>query len=342
MDKSSPAISVIIPVYNTEPYLAECFASVIQQHFRDVEIIVVNDGSTDGSLSVITRYMKKDGRMVLLDKKNEGTGPARNDGIRAARGDYLLFLDADDCLAPDALEILYADMRKAPCDVLIFNGRSFWDSTAGRRWDAKPYFALGPSDENINYTGLQCISRTGGQIQQPGMKMYDRRFLDDHRIAFSDACAGEDYYFFYASMIHAKKVRYFHLTGYYRRYRPGSSVTDPSIRSTHERIASFKYIASTLEIVKTPEDKVLLGRQHAYYASVLWVRSLARADQKERSLLLEEFSAAGLDIFIAQNRHDWKLAALYRVISLPAAYMPLQRLAAHFLRRLYRSRTRLL
>ncbi len=342
MTRRTPAFSVIIPVCNMEAYLAECLDSVLSQDFQDYEIVIVNDGSTDASLSIISRYMDQDDRLVLIDQANAGTGPARNAGIKAAKAEGLLFLDADDCLAPGALDALHQERRKAPCDILIFNGRSFRDADNGRLWDEKPYFDLGPDDENVTDTGLSWIERTGGQIQQPGMKLYNRQFIVEGRIAFSDACAGEDYYFFYVSMIHARRVRYFHYQGYCRRYRPGSSVTDLSIRSTRQRIASFCCVAATPSLADLPKHRRLIASQHAYYAAVLWVRSMVRTDPEERNVLLADFRAFGLASYLCQNRWDWKLAAFYRIISLPRFCLPLQRLSAFLLRRLYQSKTRLL
>lgn len=93
----NPKVSVIIPVYNTEQYLAECLDSVINQTLREIEIIVINDNSPDNSLQIINEYQKKDSRIILIDKKkNEGVGKARNDGIEKATGEFVIFMDSDD------------------------------------------------------------------------------------------------------------------------------------------------------------------------------------------------------------------------------------------------------
>ena len=89
-------VSVVIPVYNAEKYLCECLDSAAGQTLRDVEILCIDDGSTDNSAAVVAQYIKKDPRIRLIRQENSGSGAARNRGIRTARGEYIAFLDADD------------------------------------------------------------------------------------------------------------------------------------------------------------------------------------------------------------------------------------------------------
>lgn len=91
-------VSVIIPVYNVEKYLEECLDSIINQTLKEIEIICIDDGSTDSSLNVLENYKKKDKRIIVLQQQNLGAGAARNKGLDLARGKYLSFLDADDFL----------------------------------------------------------------------------------------------------------------------------------------------------------------------------------------------------------------------------------------------------
>lgn len=101
-------VSVIIPIYNTEKYLEECLESVLNQTLKEIEIIAVDDGSTDNSLSILGRYAEKYVNIVILTQSNQGAGPARNNGIRNAKGKYLIFMDPDDFYpSNDCLEALY-------------------------------------------------------------------------------------------------------------------------------------------------------------------------------------------------------------------------------------------
>ncbi len=110
---NTPKISVIVPVYNVEAYLPQCLDSVLSQTLTDIEVICINDGSPDGSLSILRRYEQADPRVKVIDKKNEGVGKARNDGIAAARGEYIAFMDSDDWYPnEDVLDLLYTSAIK--------------------------------------------------------------------------------------------------------------------------------------------------------------------------------------------------------------------------------------
>ncbi len=102
-----PKVSVIIPVYNVEEYLSECLDSLINQTLRDIEIICINDGSTDNSLNILNEYAKKDSRITVLTQENQGAAVARNRGLDIAKGEYLSILDSDDYFKQDMLEKLY-------------------------------------------------------------------------------------------------------------------------------------------------------------------------------------------------------------------------------------------
>ena len=113
-----PKISIIIPVYNVEPYLRRCIDSVLEQTMQDYEIVVVNDGSTDNSGSICDQYANQYDQIRVIHKQNGGLSDARNTGIKAATGDYILFLDSDDYLDTDALEKLWTGVNKN-VDIII-------------------------------------------------------------------------------------------------------------------------------------------------------------------------------------------------------------------------------
>ena len=115
-----PAVSIVIPVYNIGKYLEKCLDSVVAQTFPDIEIIIVNDGSTDNSPEIIARYADKDSRIVVIDKSNEGLAYARKSGIEAARGTYIYHLDGDDYLEFDAIELLYRKAKEEDADMVVF------------------------------------------------------------------------------------------------------------------------------------------------------------------------------------------------------------------------------
>ena len=114
-----PLISVIVPAFNSEKWLTECCESVLRQTYPNVELIVVNDGSTDGTYNLLNYIAEKDHRVRVIHTENTGVCRARNIGLDAAAGDYITFLDADDLLMSDALEKLYAQISLTSADMVI-------------------------------------------------------------------------------------------------------------------------------------------------------------------------------------------------------------------------------
>ena len=102
-----PKISVIVPVYNSEKYLSEALRSLEEQTFKNFEVVIVNDGSTDGSDKIIEKFIEKNRNFKLINQKNMGPGCAKNTGIKYSTGEYVTFLDSDDFFAPNFLEVLY-------------------------------------------------------------------------------------------------------------------------------------------------------------------------------------------------------------------------------------------
>ena len=122
---NNPKVSVIIPVYNTEAYVEQTLRSIMGQTLRDIELIVVNDGSTDGSLSVLERIATGDDRIRLFTQPNKGLSQTRNAGIARARGEFIYFMDSDDLLEPDALERCYERCQSDRLDFVFFDAESF-------------------------------------------------------------------------------------------------------------------------------------------------------------------------------------------------------------------------
>ena len=125
----APAVSVIVPIYNVEKYLAECVDSILGQTFQDMEIILVDDGSLDSSGQMADDYAARDKRVKVIHKENGGLSSARNAGMKIARGEYIYFCDSDDYISLDAIEILYETATKNDLDMVLFNGDSFVDKS---------------------------------------------------------------------------------------------------------------------------------------------------------------------------------------------------------------------
>ena len=118
---NSIKVSIIVPVYNVEQYLVKCLDSLINQTLKEIEIICINDGSTDNSLEILNAYSQKDSRVKVIDKENEGVSAARNIGLEQAQGEYVMFVDSDDYLELKACELAYNQIINSKADLLLFN-----------------------------------------------------------------------------------------------------------------------------------------------------------------------------------------------------------------------------
>ena len=122
-------VSIIIPIYNGEKHLAECLDTIQNQTYTNLEIICINDGSRDKSLSILKEYQKKDDRFIVIDQKNAGQSKARNEGIRRASGKYISFVDCDDFIELDMIEKMVLKAEETNADIVITNFSLYFEDT---------------------------------------------------------------------------------------------------------------------------------------------------------------------------------------------------------------------
>ena len=224
-------VSVVIPVYNVEPYLEKCMDSVIGQTLRELEIICVNDGSTDGSREILERYAKQDPRIQIVDQVNQGLSAARNTGMDHMTGKYLYFLDSDDYISPDAMERLYEKAEEMQLDLLCFNAEAFSDEAdeelSRRRMKLERYY-----DRNADYPDIYSGNELMEQFRKNGdylvavwMHFYRTTFVKEAGLRFVHGAYHEDNSFTFECMTAAKRAAYLNKVFYHRYVRPGSITT---------------------------------------------------------------------------------------------------------------------
>lgn len=155
----TPVISVVVPVYNVEAWLSECLDSIIAQSISDMEIICVDDGSTDNSPEILKEYAARDERIRVITQENRGVSEARNCGAREAKGEFLYFMDSDDIIEPEALELCINDMKNRNLEYVCFNAVGFADSQdkveVAERMNEK-YYTRTLNDKKV-YTGKELF-----------------------------------------------------------------------------------------------------------------------------------------------------------------------------------------
>ena len=180
-----PKISVIVPVYNVEKTLRRCLNSILEQTFKDFEVILVDDGSTDNGGAICDEYIKIHSNFRVIHKNNEGLGPTRNAGIAIAKGEYLYHCDSDDWLKPTLLENAYNAIKTSDADVCLFGYDMLVESKEGVKSWGKVTMADG------NYTNLEEAKKffvrnynNGFSVLCAWNRMYKRSFIIDNQILF--------------------------------------------------------------------------------------------------------------------------------------------------------------
>ena len=197
---SQPVISVILPVYNVEPYLRESLDSDLAQTFSDWEVICIDDGSTDGCGVILEEYARRDGRIRVLRQPNAGQSSARNAGLNAAVGDYVAFLDADDRFAPDFCESLLNEARDTDADMTTCFFRLFGDASVWRV--PRPLDEARVLERDADQIGL--YARLGTYVWTT---LWRRDFLENNRLRFlADAIPYEDTPFTFLGAARAKRI----------------------------------------------------------------------------------------------------------------------------------------
>lgn len=232
MNNLNPTISIIVPVYNTALYLPKCLDSIAAQTFTDFEVLMIDDGSTDGSGEICDRYSQSDSRFIAIHQFNQGVSASRNNGLKQARGSYISFIDSDDYVHLQMLELLYNGIRQEDYDLAI------------------AYYKTVVINEKINFQPIvtpcfidipiqETIARLfiSGEDMRYGScwnKLYDKRLLEG--ICFSDFKISEDFFFNMEVLSKASKVVGVEHVLYYYLQHETSTVHQLSKRKEVDRI----------------------------------------------------------------------------------------------------------
>jgi glycosyltransferase involved in cell wall biosynthesis len=215
-------ISCIIPAYNIEKYIARCLESVISQSLTNLEIIVINDCSTDGTLEIINEYALKDTRIkVITNEKNSGLSYSRNIGLENASGQYIHFLDGDDFIKHNTYEELYKKTLETPLDIIIFDYYKY--SEKNGKISATKKRKITPQ---IIYSTINDKKKLLNSGVVAWNKIYSNKFLQNNNLRFINGVYYEDIPFFWRSIILAEHVLYLNKPFYFYSQRDNSIMKD--------------------------------------------------------------------------------------------------------------------
>ena len=213
--KNNPLISVVLPTYNVAQYLQQCLESVAAQTYRNIEVIIIIDGATDGSYEIAQEFCKKDNRFAVYWQENAGSGPARNAGLAHCQGEYVMFVDPDDWIEPELLEKLYEAQQEGDYD-LVASRRIFVSCDKdGKiiRINKKHYNDEAiSSQQDVRKAYMRMLEM--GAVSSPTQKLYKLSLIKDQHIEFPSLRRSQDVAFNYRYYNHIRSLRLISYSGY--------------------------------------------------------------------------------------------------------------------------------
>lgn len=262
VDENKVAVSVIVAVYNAEAYLEQCLNSICKQTLQNIEIICVDDGSTDNSFSILEKYKQKDNRILIIQQEQQGAGNARNHGLQYAHGVYLSFLDADDFFEIDFLESLYGRARQTEADIVVCEASEYDQKTGSIH---KMAFSL--RTENLPQKQIFSHQDMPNEIFNSFQtwawnKLFRTTFIKDNGLKFQEIQRTNDLLFTCLALVLAEKITILERSFIYYRVNHGGNC-----QSSNER-APFDFYVALLELKKQLQNQQLYGVVRSSYCNL--------------------------------------------------------------------------
>ncbi len=311
-------LSIIIPAYNAESFLPQCLESILSQH-GDFEVIVVNDGSADGTASLLENYARRWPSLKFITQKNQGMSTARNEGIKAAEGDYVMFVDSDDWLVEDSLPIVIHALKDE--DVLCFNAQKYIEKTG--EYLEKKLPEIKETLSGWDYFNKQRLVPTEIHFVCVWQRAYKRTFLLDNNLFFAEGILrAEDDLFTTMVMYYAQTLRVIPDVVYVYRVRDNSITTTVNVNRWYDSLKVQEMLVDFFkdkdQIDKTAINRVLSSNYIGWFGA----DNIKKYGNHDKELLVH----VDWDVFkqmAVAKRHK----RLYRLIRFsPKAYRLYERL----------------
>ena len=289
-------VSVIVPVYNVEKYLARCLDSLVNQTLNDIEIIIVNDGSTDNSENIIKQYLKKYSNIKSYTQKNQGQAVARNVGLTHATGKYISYVDSDDYVETNMFKKLYSEIEKNKPDILISN---IIKEENGRSYIFKNYWNI-KKEPNKNF----MTSHMG-----PVARLYSREFLINNNFKFMEGVIYEDLASIPILGVYTDKIEYIDEAYYHYTIRDGSSMNQKKYNKKLKDI--FKVMDNLSANISDDyfEELEYLYTEHLLYSASLRFIEFNKKDKFEtiRKIMREHYPKYYKNIYYKNKSIKFKI-----------------------------------
>ena len=293
-----PLISIIIPVYNTEKYIEECITSLLNQSLKEIEIICINDGSTDNSLKLLKDFEQKDPRIIVISQENSGPANARNIGLNSASADYIYFMDSDDYISNNFLESMYNKAKASKADIVINdNIICFYEEdknkTAAFIKNKFPDGTYKVTPEYIKKRDLNNVLWS---------KIYKKSLIIDNKIKFPNIKTYEDCYFYSVILPLAKTVVQNNDETYYYRNHNTSITSRKNKNNNNDNLKAFEAIYLFYK------QNNLLGKFYLPYRILGYRSKIVQNYKSYRTDFLDMINRLNLDI--KEIKEDTKLRLL--------------------------------
>lgn len=261
---TEPLVSIIVPIYNVEAYLRECLDSVCNQTYRNIEIILVNDGSTDGSEVICEEYLTRDERIILINKDNGGLSSARNAGISVAKGEYIGFIDSDDIVHHMFVETMIHALVESGCRVVVCDYCT----------EIKNMICM-----DSDYSVLSSAEAISGLLDDYGYrcsawdKMYRRECFND--LLFPEGKIYEDIKLMYQLFKRTESIAYIKHPLYFYRKRKGSITKSCFSSGVYFLLESLDYVREDSSSIKEVDHNRVLVGYMSYYMGLFIRKGLA-------------------------------------------------------------------
>ncbi|WP_347862242.1 glycosyltransferase [Salimicrobium sp. PL1-032A] len=332
-------VSIIVPVYNTYDYLAQCLDSLVNQTFKDIEILLINDGSTDSSKEICLEYEKNYSFISYYEQPNQGQGTARNNGLKKAKGKYVYFMDSDDLIDPFCIQILYKESEKDCLDLLLFEGESFLDKNSTIHSSDKGKFNYVRSKEystsDIGENTFVDQVENNDFFPSPCLLFVKKRLLDESGLLFYEGIIYEDALFTLELMLYSKRTKHIKKKLFHRRIRVNSTMTGENHKKKYESQATVVCELNNRYLRKIKDNSgleaALNKRMVTSYLSGLRSYSMLHdRERKDLSELTEALKKIGVD-----KKYYLRLR-IFIFVHLPwllNSYLKFRNLVKQFLRR---------
>lgn len=315
---NSPFFTIIMAVYNSQAFLTTAINSVLNQSWTDMELILVNDGSSDNSSVICKRFKQIDKRISYIEKKNEGVAIARNCALNIARGKYVLFVDSDDILYPNTLENLYVNLVKMQCDILRFefytideNGATLYPNHELKRRCKYSGNMYSPADFILKILGDEFYLC---------MNVFRRSILEQRLLRFLEGCSYmEDCDLILRFLSFSKSCGYSSFIGYgYRKYS-NSATSTLSKKKYQDILAVFENVVHMSEEAKATDMDIPLKRVYEGIGLNLYFNTFIFNDITNRKKIIKICTTKPVrlewKLFSFSGSKLWKLLTLIRKVN---------------------------